>query len=106
MIARLGEEDAIILHLIDQAVFLSDSPRPDTGSQVAQWFGFADAMEWIAANGIYQFQNTQGGFPIRSDPAPQILEKIAVENQTPRLRFHAIPVLAAKASKVSCLPFP
>ena len=81
MIACLGEEDAVVFDSIDQAVLLSDAPRPDTGAEVAQRLGFADAIERIAADGFNQFENPQGGFPIRGNPMPRILQEIAVEDQ-------------------------
>jgi hypothetical protein len=47
---------------------------------MAQWFGFADSGEGIAANGFDQFKNTECGFPIGGYPVSQIIEEIAVED--------------------------
>jgi hypothetical protein len=57
MITSLCEKDTIIGNLIDEAVFLSDTSGPDTGTQVAEGFWLPDTHERIPADGFYQFEN-------------------------------------------------
>ena len=46
--------DASTGHLVHQAVFLGDAPRPVTGEFVAQGFGLGDAAERVGLNGLDQ----------------------------------------------------
>jgi hypothetical protein len=72
MIAGLGEEEAVVFYSIDQAMFLGDAPGPDAGAEMAQRFGFADAVEGITADGFNEFEYSKSNFPIRGDPVRQI----------------------------------
>jgi hypothetical protein len=53
MITGLQKIDAIICHDTDQAMFLRNAARPDTGAQVFEWFWFADTAEGIAYDGLH-----------------------------------------------------
>ena len=106
MIAGLGEEDAVVLQAIDQAVFLGDAPGADSRAEMAERFGFADADEWVAADGFNEFENPERGFPVNAYPMSQVFKKIPVKNQAPLVRTHLAPVFVASASSESCWPSP
>jgi hypothetical protein len=83
MVACLGEEDAVVFHPIDQTVLLGDAAGPDVGAEVAEGFGFADAAEWIAADGFNEFENPEGCLPIRGYPMREIFQEVPVEDEAP-----------------------
>jgi hypothetical protein len=60
MITRLQKIHPIIPHHVHQSVFLGDASRPDAGGEVFEGFGFADALEGLAHDGLDQFQAKQG----------------------------------------------
>lgn len=81
MIAGLGEQEAVVFHPIDQAMFLGDAPGPNAGAEMAERLGFAGAPEGIAADGFNEFEYSKSDFPIRGDPVCQIFQEVAVEDQ-------------------------
>jgi hypothetical protein len=88
VVSRLCEEDAVVFDLIDEAVFLGDAAGPDSRAEVAEGFGFADAGEWIAANGFDEFEDAEGGFAIRVYPVGEVIEEVPVEDELAFDRGH------------------
>jgi hypothetical protein len=78
----LGEENSVIFDPVDEPVFLGDSPRPDTGSEMAESFRLPDSSAWIATNGFSQFKNPKCGFPISFNPMveTETLNRLSVQN--------------------------
>ncbi len=46
--------DATSSHLVHQAVFPGNTPRPVTGEFMPQWFGFSDTAEGVGLNRLDQ----------------------------------------------------
>jgi hypothetical protein len=57
VIATGEDSDFVIPNLIDQTMFLVDSPRPATGQLVFKRFRPSLARKWIAMNILHEFDD-------------------------------------------------
>lgn len=80
MITSLQEVDAIIADLVDNAMFLRQTPGPCACGKVLKWFGFADAAEWIAQDGFDQVEGAQRNLSIRFHTMAQVFAELWVKN--------------------------
>ncbi len=80
MVATLKEIDTLGRYAINQAMLLSNAPRPYARAQPFERFGFADAPKRIAGNGFDQLKNSQRNLPVGLDPVSQVLTKVRIES--------------------------
>ena len=91
MILRLQKIHPIIPHHVHQSVFLGDASRPDAGGEVFEGFGFANALEGLAHDGLDQFRDAQADAAVGLDPVPQVLAKFGLEDRYPVLNPQGQP---------------
>jgi hypothetical protein len=58
MVTRLEEVNLLIADEIDKSMFLGQSTRPGSRSQVFQGFRLTDPFEWIFQNGLDQIEDS------------------------------------------------
>ena len=68
VVAGLQEVDPIVLHEVDDAMFLGQAARPGAGVEILQRLRLADAGEGIAENGLDQIRMLAGRSYDRSSP--------------------------------------
>ncbi len=61
--------DASSSHLVHQAVFPGNTPRPVTGEIMPQWFGFTDTAEGVGLNSLDQAIDAFEEWTILAAPA-------------------------------------
>jgi hypothetical protein len=55
VVAQLSEEKGVPLHLVDHPMLIRDSTRPKACEGMFEWFGLAQASEWLALRFTNQF---------------------------------------------------
>ena len=88
MVSCLCKEQSAFFNLVNQSVFLGDSPRPNTTTQVAKRFRFSQTNKRVSAYGFDQLKNFQMDLTIRGHPKSQVIQKIPVEDQQPFHKTH------------------
>jgi hypothetical protein len=73
VVACLQEVDEVIPNAIDQSVPGGDSPRPDVGPKVLQWFGLSNPLKRVSPRFLHQLEHPQGGLSIGGYPMLQVL---------------------------------
>ena len=64
-------------------MLLSNSPRPDIGSEVFQWLGLADPLEGITQDRLHEIKQAFGGAALGFNPVAQIFQKFAMKDRQP-----------------------
>ena len=81
MIPGLEEDDAVVLHNIDDPMLEAQSPRPDIGAKIRERLGLAESRERVAENVQDQVENSNGVSFVIPDPKLEILKKLWPECQ-------------------------
>lgn len=68
MISGLDKIDPLIPDQINEAMFLGDASGPETGGEMFEGFGFADAFKRVAEDRFHDFQDAQGRLALCIDP--------------------------------------
>jgi hypothetical protein len=71
---------------IDDPMFLRESSRPGSRTQIFKRFWLAEARKGIAHDGLDHAKSSQGDFPIGCHPIPQVFAKFRMEHRG-TLRF-------------------
>ena len=59
----------------------SVSRRAYAGTDVLEWFGFADAIEGRAGHGVDQVDQAERSPAVVSDPMPEIIHEVLIERR-------------------------
>ena len=80
MISSLKKIDTVVANEVNEAMFLGKTTRPDSGGEIFEWFGFANACKWIAHDGLDQVERTHGGLTVDFDPVAKVFPKFRLED--------------------------
>ena len=80
MIPGLEEVDTVVADEVNEAVFLGETARPDTGGEILERFRLADAAEGIAHDRFDQVEGAQGHLSVGFDPVVQVVTEFRLEN--------------------------
>ena len=99
VVPSLEEIDCLIGDAVNQAVFLSDAPRPTTCQHVFQRFGLSQAFEWIPHDCLNKIEDSDGNTALVFDPKPKVLKKFGLKYSDPfKLSFHPASLFAKRLS--------
>lgn len=82
VITRLNKVDSRIAYNIGQPMFLGNPTRPDSRTEILQWFWFADPIEGIT---LYDYLHP-GGLPILRLQLNQCFFDISIKVSRPLCR--------------------
>lgn len=80
MIPTLEKIDPVIADEVDNAMFLGEAAGPDAGGEILEGFGFADAGEGIAHDGLYQVEGAERHLAVSLDPVAQVVTELRLED--------------------------
>ncbi len=80
MIPRLQKIYAFVLDEINNPMILSQSPRPDSGSQIFKRLRLPNPFKWITHHTFDQCNSTECGFLVRLYPMLQIFDEFRLED--------------------------
>jgi hypothetical protein len=80
MISGLEKINLVVMDEINDPVFLGNSSRPQTRSQIFDGLGFPNSLKRIVHNSFDQFQNSQGNFAIRCNPKLQVFSEFRLKD--------------------------
>ena len=95
MITSLQENNALVLHNIDDAVLETQPPGPDIRSKILESLGLAESGEWISLDIQNKVKNTHCISFIVFDPKLEVPEKLRPESKLTPLFGHQPPHRAA-----------
>jgi hypothetical protein len=88
----LQEVHTVVADEIDQPVFASDSPRPDTRANLLEVLGLSNPGERISHHRLDQINNPERCLPVGINPPTQVLEALGLDHQRSRLAPWTAPL--------------
>lgn len=101
MIAQLGNQQAVAIHLVDHSMFFVDPPRPEAGKGVPERLRFAGPFEWGPAGFLDQDMDALEQLSIGGLPMEVVLSGLFREDQSHSARTWSWPRPASRLSTAS-----
>lgn len=89
MISSLKKINPVIANEVNEAMFLGETARPDSGGKILKRFGLANASKWITHDGLDQVERSHGSLTVDFDPVAKVFPKFRVENGFSTLSFQS-----------------